>query len=77
MTQKYLVQTVWDPEAKVWFASSDDVPGLVTEADTIEALKAKLQTMVPEILAINGHLPTGDRIQFDGIIATWISLPSP
>ena len=30
----------------LWGASSDEVPGLLTEAGTIEALEAKLQAMV-------------------------------
>ncbi len=28
----YTVKTMWDDEAKVWVASSEDVPGLITEA---------------------------------------------
>lgn len=39
------------------------MPGLVTEADTIEALDAKLQTMVPELLEANGCLPSGESQQ--------------
>jgi hypothetical protein len=47
------VQVDWDSEAGVWVATSEDVPGLVTEADTIEALMEKLQAVVPELLAMN------------------------
>ena len=43
------VRALWDDEAKVWVATSDDVPGLATEADTVEQLVAKLQVMVPEL----------------------------
>ena len=60
MTQQYLVRAEWDSDALVWVASSDNVPGLVTEADIIEALETKLQTMVPELLEANGHLRSGD-----------------
>lgn len=58
---EYLIHASWDAEAKVWVATSDDVPGLVTEADTLEALDSKLQVMVPELLAANTdplHLPS-------------------
>jgi hypothetical protein len=48
-----VVRAEWDEEARVWVATSDDVPGLVTEADTTEALIAKLQVMVPELLELN------------------------
>ena len=46
----------WDPEAKVWVATSDDVPGLITEAATVEALTEKLAVIIPELLQVNGHL---------------------
>ncbi len=47
----------WDDEASVWVATSDDVPGLVTEAATMERLMEKLRVMVPEMLELNGVLP--------------------
>ena len=50
---KLTVQAVWDAEAKVWVATSENVPGLATEADTIEALTAKLRNMIPELMIIN------------------------
>jgi predicted RNase H-like HicB family nuclease len=49
----YHVHADWDPEAGVWVATSDDVPGLATEASTIEALTEKLRIMVPELLEAN------------------------
>jgi len=50
------VNAEWDPEAKVWVATSDDVSGVITEADTVEALAEKLSVMVPELLEANGTL---------------------
>ena len=55
MQKIYFVRAEWDDEAKVWVATSDDVPGLVTEADTMEILSAKLETLIPELLAENGY----------------------
>lgn len=54
--EPYVVHADWDDEAGVWVASSDDVPGLVTGADTLEALVEKLRVMVPEMLELNGVL---------------------
>jgi predicted RNase H-like HicB family nuclease len=51
--REYEVRAFWDPEASVWVAESEDVPGLVTEAETVEQLIAKLQVMVPELLDAN------------------------
>ena len=55
----YHVQADWDPEADVWVAPSDDVPGLATEAATIEVLTEKLRTIIPELLMAN-RLVSGD-----------------
>jgi hypothetical protein len=41
-------------------ATSDDVPGLVTEAATLEQLSGKLEVMVPELLAANGCVEVVD-----------------
>lgn len=57
MSKPYFVRAEWDDEASVWVASSDDVPGLVTEAATIEALNDKLQVLVPELLEANACMP--------------------
>lgn len=56
-TRQITVNAEWDPEAKVWVASSEDVPGLITGAATVEALAEKLSVMVPELLEANGILP--------------------
>lgn len=55
MPKIFFVRAEWDDEASVWVATSDDVPGLATEADTLEALSAKLETLVPELLDANGQ----------------------
>lgn len=47
------VESFWDAEAKVWVATSPDVPGLATEADTIEALSQKLREMIPELMVVD------------------------
>jgi len=57
--REFKVTAFWDPEAAVWVAASEDVPGLVTEAEAVEQLVAKLQVMVPELLEANGVLPAG------------------
>jgi hypothetical protein len=47
----------WDTEAKVWVATSHDVPGLATEARDVDTLIKKLRIMIPELLEANGRLP--------------------
>lgn len=58
------VRAEWDDEAEVWVATSDDVPGLATEADTAEALQVKLRTLIPELLEANGY-PDGGEVPFE------------
>lgn len=56
----YFIRAEWDEEASVWVATSDDVPGLATESETLEALVQKLKIMVPELLDANGLSGSGD-----------------
>ena len=50
----YFIRAEWDEEAQVWVATSDDVPGLATESESVENLVKKLRVMIPEILEANG-----------------------
>ena len=58
------VRAEWDEEACVWVATSDDVPGLATEAETTEALMAKLKVMIPELMEANCY-GDGEEISFE------------
>ena len=55
----YRIKAEWNGQAEVWVASSEDVPGLATGADTFEALVEKLKVVIPELLEENGLLATG------------------
>jgi len=50
MARPIVVTADWDPEASMWVATSRDLRGLVTEAESIEALRAKLSGMVLDLL---------------------------
>ena len=50
MARPIVVTADCDPEAGVWVATSRDLRGLVTEAETIEALRAKLPGMILDLL---------------------------
>ena len=58
----YFIHAEWDDEADVWVAARDDVPGLVAESETIEALVLKLKMLVPELLEANGIATSGDGL---------------
>ncbi len=44
----------WDEEAKVWIATSDDVPGLVLESGSFDALVERVKIAIPEMMELNG-----------------------
>lgn len=58
------VSAFWDAEASVWVATSNDVPGLVVEADTMPSLIAELEDLIPEMMRENGLAAAGE-IAFD------------
>jgi hypothetical protein len=53
MQKIFLIHAEWDNDASIWSATSDDVPGLATEADSIEVLFNKLSSMIPELMVFN------------------------
>jgi predicted RNase H-like HicB family nuclease len=59
----YEILAQWDKEAGVWVAESEDIPGLVAEADSPNALAQKLKTLIPELLELNG-VPSGRTAKF-------------
>ena len=50
---EYKIDLTWDSEASVWVATSDDVPGLVLESGSFDALIERLKYTVPELLELN------------------------
>src|ERR1017187_1222678 len=50
----YEVRAQWDSEAGVWLAESEDVPGLVAEAESPNLLAQKLKVLIPELLELIG-----------------------
>ncbi len=49
------INFIWDPDASVWIATSDDVPGLVLESGSFDALIERVRYAVPELLELNNH----------------------
>jgi hypothetical protein len=45
-----VVRATWDSEVEVWTAESTDLPGLVTEASSLDELDAKLPNLIRDLL---------------------------
>ena len=55
MARPIVITADWDPEAGVWVATTRDLRGLVTEAETLEALRAKLPGMILDLFEDMGE----------------------
>ena len=49
----YKIQLLWDNDASVWVATSPDVPGLVLESGSFDALIERVRYAIPELLELN------------------------
>ncbi len=47
------VRAHWDADAGVWWADSDEIPGLAVEAATIKQLEDNVLAIAPELLKLN------------------------
>ena len=59
----YNVKLTWDGEALMWVATSDEVPGLVLESNSYDALIEKVKIAIPELLELNNN-PSLKTIKF-------------
>ena len=64
MSNSFRVTAQWDGEAGVWVATSDDIIGLVTEAQTLDALYRRVLDVAPELLQENG-IAAPDHLSVD------------
>ncbi len=60
----YRINFVWDNEAAVWVATSQDVPGLVLESGSFDALLERVRYAVPELIELNGEKPTNLKLTY-------------
>ncbi len=50
---EYIVNLTWDNESNVWIATSDDIPGLILESGSFDALLERIRFAAPELIALN------------------------
>lgn len=50
---EYVITFTWDNESNVWIATSNDIPGLVLESGSFDALLERTRFAVPELLKLN------------------------
>lgn len=50
---EYTVNLIWDNEANVWIATIEDIPSLVLESGSFDALLERIRFAIPELLTLN------------------------
>ena len=55
MSRSITIDARWDAEANVWIATSNDVPGLVVEADTLPVMMEEVRLVLPDLLELSGE----------------------
>lgn len=61
---EYTVNFAWDNEANVWIATSEDIPGLVLESGSFDALVERVRFAAPELIELNGSEPAQATLTF-------------
>ena len=61
---RYKINLRWDAEAAVWIATSNDVPGLVLESGSFDALLERVKQAVPDLIVLNGAQPSDFRLSY-------------
>ena len=50
---EYTVKLIWDDEAAVWIATSGDIPGLVLESGSFDALLERVRYTAADLIQLN------------------------
>lgn len=59
----YNVGCTWDAEAGVSYATTEDIPGLVAEAESLESLIEELRMLAPHLLELNCGMRGPEEVQ--------------
>ena len=54
----------WDDESSVWIAESQDLPGLILESGSFDALVERVKIAIPDLLELNGVQHPKAKIHF-------------
>jgi len=54
----------WDDESSVWIAESQELPGLILESGSFDALVERVKIAIPDLLDLNKIEHTQTKIHF-------------
>ena len=61
---EYTIFFTWDDESSVWIAESNDLPGLILESGSFDALIERVKFAVPELLELSEADHTQVKLHF-------------
>ena len=61
---EYTVLLTWDEEVQVWYCTSEDIPGLILESGSLDALVERARHAAPELLELMGRDSTNASLSF-------------
>ena len=65
MNNRFNIRFVWDDEAHVWIATSEDIPGLVMEHGSFDALIERVRYGIFDLLEEEGRMNEDISLNFD------------
>ena len=64
---KFVVKLIWDDESCKWHCESDDIPGLLLESNSCDALIERIRMAAPEMLELNCNYTGTIQLSFETI----------
>jgi hypothetical protein len=64
MSKSITIDARWDGESAVWLATSEDVHGLVVEAEDWSAMIDEVRLVLPELLTLEGEVKNEFSLTF-------------
>ena len=61
---EYVIIFSWDDEASVWIAESQDIPGLILESGSFDALVERVKIAIPDLLELDKKDHTQVKLHF-------------
>jgi len=64
---KCVVKLLWDDESCRWHCESDDIPGLLLESNSCDALIDRVRLAAPEMLELNCEYSGPIQLSFETV----------
>ena len=62
---QFTIDVIHDADAGVYVGTSEDIPGLTLETETVAQLRKVTMDVVPHLLSNNLHIPNGSRVKIN------------